>query len=180
MFTESNDDSNRWWPAGFHLTYHAAFGSHLKLELVVKNTGTASFRFEEALHSYFRVGQIEEVQLEGLDNVHYLDKTDSNRKKTQQGPIVIVSETDRVYLNTKGAIELKDISLPRRVSVAKENTFTTVVWNPWVTKAKALSDFGDDEWKQMVCIETGNVGGFSVELMPGAEHQMQSSVRLFG
>jgi glucose-6-phosphate 1-epimerase len=180
MFTESNDDSKRWWPAGFQLTYHATFGSELKLELVVKNTGTASFRFEEALHSYFRVGQIEEVQLEGLDNVPYLDKTDSNRKKTQQGPIVIVSETDRVYLNTKTAIKLEDRSIPRTIRVAKENSLTTVVWNPWVAKAKALSDFGNDAWKQMVCIETSNVGGFSVELMPGAEHLMQSNVRLIG
>jgi D-hexose-6-phosphate mutarotase len=55
---------------------------------------------------------------------------------------------------------------------------TSVVWNPWVAKAKALSDFGDDEWKQMVCIETCNVGDFAVELAPGAEHKMQSSVQL--
>jgi D-hexose-6-phosphate mutarotase len=41
---------------------------------------------------------------------------------------VIQSETDRVYLNTKGAIELEDPSLHRRIDVVKENSFTTVVW----------------------------------------------------
>jgi glucose-6-phosphate 1-epimerase len=80
-----------------------------------------------------------------LTTVHYLDKTDSNRKKTQQGPIVIVSETDRVYLDTKGAIELEDHALRRRIGVAKENSFTTVVWNPWVEKAKTFTDFGAAE-----------------------------------
>src|SRR5215471_5046129 len=59
----------------------------------------------EFAHTYFRVGHIEKARLQGLNAVPYLDKTDSNRRKTQQGPIVIVSETDRVYLNTTGAKE---------------------------------------------------------------------------
>jgi glucose-6-phosphate 1-epimerase len=178
MFTESNDNTKEWWPADFHLLHRATFGAELKLELVVKNTGTTSLRFEEALHAYFRVGHIEKVRLQGLNAISYLDKTDSNRKKTQQGPIVIASETDRVYLNTKAAIGLEDQSLRRRLVVAKENSFTTVVWNPWVEKAKALSDFGDAEWMQMVCIETSNVSDFAVELAPREKHKMQAIVRL--
>jgi glucose-6-phosphate 1-epimerase len=178
MFTESNDNTKKWWPADFHLLHRATFGSELKLELVVRNTGTTSLRFEEALHSYFRVGHIEQVRLQGLNAVSYLDKTDVNRKKSQQGPIVIVSETDRVYLNAKGAIELEDDALRRRIVVAKENSFTTVVWNPWMEKAKALSDFGDAEWMQMVCIETSNVSDFGVELAPGQQHKTQAIVRL--
>jgi glucose-6-phosphate 1-epimerase len=178
MFTESNSDTKRWWPADFHLIHRATFGSELNLELVLRNTGATSLRFEEALHTYFRVGHIEKARLQGLNTVHYVDKTDSNRKKTQQGPIVIVSETDRVYLNTKGAIELEDHGFRRRIGVAKENSLTTVVWNPWAEKAKAMSDFGDAEWMQMICIETSNVSDFAVELAPGQQHKMQALVRL--
>ena len=69
-------------------------------------------------------------------------------------------------------------SLRRRLGVAKENSFTTVVWNPWVEKAKAFSDFGDAEWRQMVCIEASNVSDFAVELAPGQRHKMQAIVRL--
>jgi len=178
MFTESNNDTKKWWPADFHLIHRATFGSELNLELVVRNTGTTSFRFEEALHSYFRVGQINKAQLHGLDGVQYVDKTDSNRKKLQPGPIAIVSETDRVYLNTRGAVELEDHGLRRRSRVDKVNSLTTVVWNPWVEKARAMSDFGADEWMRMVCIETSNVSDFAVEQGPGQEHKMQSTVRL--
>jgi glucose-6-phosphate 1-epimerase len=178
MFTESNEHTKKRWPADFHLAYRATFGPALNLELVVINTGATSLRFEEALHSYFRVGHIEKAQLLGLNSIPCLDKTDSNRKKTQQGPIVIVSETDRVYLNTKAAIELVDHSLDRRIAVAKENSFTTVIWNPWVEKAKALSDFGDAEWTQMVCIETSNVSDYAVELAPGQQHKMRTTIRL--
>ena len=178
MFTESGAETKRGWPADFHLTHRAAFGSELRLELVAKNTGKTSLRFEEALHAYFRVGHIEKARLQGLNAVPYLDKTDSNRKKTQRGPIAIASETDRVYLNTTGAIALEDHSLGRRIDVAKENSLTTVVWNPWVEKAKAFSDFDDNEWMQMLCVETSNVSDFAVELAPGQQHRMQSIVRV--
>jgi len=64
---------------------------------------------------------------------------------------------------------LNDDSLRRRIRVAKENSLTTVVWNPWVQKAKALTDFGDDEWKRMLCIECSNVAYFAVNLAPGKQ-----------
>jgi glucose-6-phosphate 1-epimerase len=178
MSTTSNTETKKWWAADFHLTYRATFGSELKLELVVKNPGATAIRFEEALHTYFRVGQVDQVHLRGLDGVHYLDKTDSNRMKMQQGPLVVASQTDRVYLNTRGSVEVEDHSLRRRIIVAKENSLTTVVWNPWVEKAKALSDFGDEEWRQMACVETCNVADIAVELAPGLEHKMQTTITL--
>jgi len=142
----------------------------------VTNTGKASLRFEEALHAYHRVGNILKTRVGGLCTAHYIDKTDSNRKKIQHGEIAIVSETDRVYLNTSDAIELEDPVLRRRTRVAKENSRTTVVWNPWVQKAHSLSDFADDEWMQMVCIETSNVSDFAVDLAPGQQHKMKAVV----
>jgi len=166
MFTESDEATKRWWPAEFRLVHRATFGRELSLELEVTNTGRTSLRFEEALHAYHRVGNIETTRVRGLGTVHYLDKTDSNRKKMQHGKVVIVSETDRVYLNTGDAIELEDPVLHRRTRVMKENSRTTVVWSPWAQKAHALSDFADDEWTQMICIETSNVSDFAVNLAP--------------
>jgi glucose-6-phosphate 1-epimerase len=178
MFTESNEATKRWWPGEFRLVHRATFGSELQLELVVTNTGTTTMRFEEALHTYHLVGDIERVTLSGLDQVHYLDKTDSNSNKVQHGDIVIVSETDRVYLDTRGEINLSDPALHRHTRVTKVNSSTTVVWNPWIQKAHGLSDFADDEWKRMVCIETCNVAGFAVDLAPGGQHTMKALVNV--
>ena len=176
MFTESDEDTKRWWPADFRAVYRVTFASELGLELVVTNTGTTSLRFEEALHAYHRVGNVLKTRLAGLSGITYIDKTDSNRKKTQQGEIAIVSETDRVYLDTNNAIEMEDPVLRRRTHVAKENSRTTVVWNPWVQKAQSLADFADDEWMQMICIETSNVSDFAVHLAPGQTHTMKALV----
>jgi glucose-6-phosphate 1-epimerase len=178
MSTESDEDTRRLWPAEFHLAYHVTFAADLRLELVATNTGRKSLRFEEALHAYHRVGNILNARVGGLQAADYIDKTDSNRKKFQRGEIAIVSETDRVYLNTKAAIELEDPVFRRRTRVAKENSLTTVVWNPWVQKAHALPDFADDEWIQMVCIETSNVSDFALDLAPGQQHRMKAIVKV--
>jgi glucose-6-phosphate 1-epimerase len=178
MFTESDEATRRWWPADFRLVHKVRFGSDLRLELEMTNTGTSSLTFEEALHAYHRVGRVEEVRLRGLDTVHYLDKTDSNREKVQHGDVVLSSETDRVYLDTRDELALEDSVMHRSTHVAKENSRTTVVWNPWAQKARALSDFGDDEWAHMICIETSNVSKFAVNLGTGQQHQMRSIVRV--
>ncbi|WP_010586580.1 D-hexose-6-phosphate mutarotase [Schlesneria paludicola] len=178
LLIESDDATKKWWPADFRLNYRVTFGSSLVLEMEVSNTGTNAIRFEEALHTYYRVGNVEMVRLEGLAGVQYLDKVDEKRQKTQAGTIAIVSETDRVYLNTDATVNLKDPTLHREIKVTKENSMTTVIWNPWIQKAKAMADFGDEEWPQMVCIETCNVADSAVDLAPGQQHRMRALVSL--
>jgi glucose-6-phosphate 1-epimerase len=176
MAIDSDADTRRWWPADFHLVHHVTLGSTLRLELVVTNTGATPLRFEEALHAYHRVGQIADARVHGLDGIRYLDKTDSNHEKTQQGALAIDSETDRVFLNTRGAIEIDDPVLGRRIRIAKEHSLATVVWNPWVRRARALPDLMDDEWTQFICVETANVSAFAIELAPGEQHTMTALV----
>ncbi len=178
MLTESDDSTRKWWPFDFRLLHRVSFGAELVLELTMINLGSTPLRFEEALHAYYNVGDATKASVAGLDGAEYLDKTDAYRKKTQQGDVVITSETDRVYLNTSRALELTDPVLHHHISVTKVNSRTTVVWNPWMEKARALSDLGEDQWKRMLCIEVTNVGDFAVELGPGQEHTMKAVVRV--
>jgi glucose-6-phosphate 1-epimerase len=176
MFTQSDAGTKQWWPADFRLVHRATFGAELILELALANTGATALHCEEALHTYHRVGHIEKARLRGLDRIHYLDKTDMNQEKTQHGEVVITGETDRVYLDTEGAVELEDPALRRRTRIAKENSRTTVVWNPWTQKTRAMSDMDEDEWMQMICIETSNVCGCAIDLGPGQKHSMKAIV----
>ena len=178
MSTASDADTKKWWPADFRLLHRATFGAELVLELVMTNPGSTAARFEEAMHAYHRVGDAARATVSGLDRTAYLDKTDSFRKKVQQGDVVIDSETDRVYLDTRHPLTLSDPVLHRQIQVTKQNSQTTVVWNPWVQGARKLADLAGDQWKQMLCIETSNVGDFAVELAPGQQHSMTATVRV--
>lgn len=142
------------------------------------NTGNAPLRFEEALHSYFKVGDCRLAAVSGLDGVPYIDKTDSFRQKKQQGDIHIQAETDRVYGPTSSVVELTDPVLRRRIRVTKEHSKSTVVWNPWIFKAEAMEDLGKDEYLSMLCIEVANAGGSAVELAPGEEHIMRATIEV--
>ncbi len=176
MFTESDASTQRWWPADFHLVHRATFGSELNLELEVTNNGTGTVRFQEALHSYFKVGQVQTARLHGLDGVHYLDNTDSNREKVQHDDVVVLCETDRAYLTNAPDLELVDTALRRSIHIAKQNSLTTVVWNPWAEGARALPDLGDDEWTQMFCVEASNVLECAVDLAPGEQHRLAATI----
>jgi glucose-6-phosphate 1-epimerase len=174
MSLASDESTKQWWTADFRLTHRISFGSQLTMELAFENTGKNPVRFEEALHTYYRIGDMSKTHIRGLDGIHYLDKTDSGQEKIQRGDISIQAETDSVYLNTKDAVEIVDPVLRRRIKVAKENSLSTVVWNPWLAKAQAMADFGDTEWPNMVCVEVCNVNTFAVLAGPGRKHSMKA------
>ena len=60
----------------------------------------------------------------------------------------------------------------------KENSATTVVWNPGGEGAARLADLGDEEWHQMVCVEGANILGAAISLGPGESHTMRVTLSL--
>jgi glucose-6-phosphate 1-epimerase len=162
----------------FSLRYTVRAGASLDMALEVHNAGGVPVPFEEALHTYLAVSDVRQISVEGLDGREYLDKVDGGRRKTQSGPITVTGETDRVYLNTPDTVTVYDPAAGRRIVVSKENSATTVVWNPWVEKARRMSDFGDDEWPGMLCIETANAAENAVILPPGGRHTMRARVEV--
>jgi len=172
MFIESDEQTRRWWPGEFRLVHRVTFGSVLTLEMICSNTGTASFRFEEALHTYNRVSDIQQIRVRGLEALHFLDNTDSNQEKRQRGDVVITSQTDNAYVHAEGAVDLIDQVLQRRIRLQKNNSRNTVVWNPWEKGTAVIRDLGNDEWNQFLCIEASNIRDFAITLAPGQEHKM--------
>jgi len=172
MSIESDEQTRRWWPADFRLVHRVVFGPELTLELVCTNTGKTRLRFEEALHTYNRVADVARVRLKGLDTVHFLDNTDSNAAKVQRGDVKIASATDNAFLDAQNDVDLIDPEFHRYIRLEKNNSLTTVVWNPWREGAARLSDLGDGEWTQYLCVEASNILDASVSLAPGEEHKM--------
>lgn len=170
---ESDAASRTLWPHQFCTAYRITIGKTLRLELSVINTGTEPLRCEEALHTYFRIGAVKEVSVEGLDQTNYLDKNDKFRQKHQDGDLRFTGPVDHVYLQTTGPVEVIDRALHRKLRTEKLHSDTTVVWNPWEQGAAALSDFGDEEWHSMVCVEGSNVMNSAVLLAPGEEHMLR-------
>ena len=159
----------------FALVYDITIGVELQARLTVRNQGTNPLYFEEALHTYFSIGDSQQISIIGLSDTEYIDKTDSSKKKRQTDPLLtLTGETDRPYLNTVVPVNIDDPVYKRRVTIDKAESKTTVVWNPWSELIKTLPDLTPDCWVTMVCIETANVGPNAITLAPGEQHTMEA------
>jgi glucose-6-phosphate 1-epimerase len=178
-FTLADDDRTlaSAWPHRFLATYRLTFGPSLEMSLTIRNADDAIIRFEEALHTYFRVHNVREITIGGLEGTEYLDKVDGFARRRQgAGPIRFAGEMDRVYLDTSTPCTIHDPGRRRAIRIAKTGSSSTVVWNPWMDRARAMPDFGDLEWAEMVCVETANVGAAAIVLEPGREHTMTATL----
>jgi D-hexose-6-phosphate mutarotase len=173
-----NDLSAKYWPNHFKLDYTITVGESLDLRLTTTNTGNKPFSYEEALHTYFAISDIRQVQLMGLGGSQFSSKVPPvGVHKQNPDPLLFSAETDSVYADTTAQCTIVDQGEDRSVLISKEGSDSTVVWNPWTEKAKAMADFSDEEWLKMLCIETANVWHNAITLNPGQSHTLRQHIQ---
>lgn len=157
----------------FRVAFVLTIGQTLTMKLTVANNAQTPLVFEEALHTYFAVGDVRQTTVTGLEATPFTDKTEGFAEKpAAHAPIAFTSETDRVYNHTAATCILHDAANHRRIIVEKTNSDTTVVFNPW----KAMADLPEDEWHTMLCVETVNAAESPITLQPGEAHTMQAHI----
>lgn len=153
----------------------------LQISLTTTNLGKEPLQLSEALHSYFAVSDIRTVSVTGLDGEQYIDTLPASRPVLKQtGPVTFTEETDRIYINTTRECTIDDPNMKRRIRIAKTGSQSTVVWNPWIDKSVRMPDYGDNEYTEMVCVETVNCGPNALQLPPGERHTMTAWIRAEG
>src|SRR5208282_4978314 len=140
----------------------------LTMELTATNNSSAAMEIENCLHTYFHVGDINQVSITGLQGTPFLDNaagSNGARKVENDSVLRITKETNRIYPDSTGKVEIRDDNLKRKIRIEKSGSNSTVVWNPWTTQ-KLPDDFDPAEHKQMVCVESGNVKQNKILLAP--------------
>jgi glucose-6-phosphate 1-epimerase len=164
------------WPHQVDLTMSILLDDQLHIRLTSHNRGTDNVTLSQALHSYFAVSDVRNVQVEGLDGLGYIDTADDWKTKQQSGPLRFTGETDRIYPGTPAQLNVVDKDWQRRIQLTSTGSHSTVIWNPWTERAKAFSDMADNGWQGMLCIETANVLDDVVTLAPGQSHTLGVSI----
>jgi len=160
------------WPFKFSLTCRFHLGDQLKVELIHHNLDSKTVHYSQALHTYFPIKHITQTQIEGAEDCTYVDALDNWQRKTQQGHILFTQETDRVYL---GDIAYS-LNAGTHTFNLLSNSQSSVVWNPWIDKSKTLSQFPNDAYQSMVCIENGNILDDIVSLEPNQSHTLRMTL----
>jgi glucose-6-phosphate 1-epimerase len=155
----------------WHLNYDLKFGSTLQVALAVTNQATDTCFFELALHTYFNIGAVQQVQITGdLAHLPFLDQLAAITHPPHPFPIAFNAETDRIYQGTARNIQIHDLANHRLITLHSQNSHSTIVWNPWIAKSIRMPDFGDQEYLRMCCIETANVRQNGISIAPNDTH----------
>ena len=160
------------WPAETTVQYLVTIGNKLEMELVTHNNGSDPIIIGQALHTYFKIGNIDKVLLHGLEDNSYLDKLEGFAEKRQRGPISIKGEVDRIYIDTVRECTIDDRSLKRNIIINKRGSHSTVVWNPWQETAAKMGDLGEEGYREMLCVESCNAADDVVTIAPGKAHHL--------
>jgi glucose-6-phosphate 1-epimerase len=168
---EDSETTRLLWPHLFQAKMKVSVGgTRLKLDFSVTNSGSSSFSFTAALHTYLRVENIFNTIIDGLHGLHFHDTVNQTTpadwvKMEQTTPHVnFPGEVDRVYYNVPGPLKVIE---PGRITTISTVGFTdAVIWNPGPLRATRLADLEPDGYTRMVCVEAAIVGA-SVTLDPG-------------
>ena len=117
--------------------------------------------------------------MHGLEGAEYADKLTNTTTTDDMPAIMFRGELDRVYrgatrpenpLSVRPAgvrVEAHAVVLDRAEAVVSVLRPDVVVWNPHIAKAARMSDFDDDGWKGMCCVEPGVLALDRPDVPPG-------------
>ena len=144
-----------------------------KLEYTLEtiNHGAEEFSFSEALHAYFNISSIKDIEIQGLTGHRYKNSLDG-KFYTLENNLHINGEFDSIFLEQTQPVKIIDKGFEREITIEKQGSSTTVVWNP----AKDLAEMSQDQYKTFVCVEPSNVGEYHITLAPHGKHTISATI----
>ena len=150
---KSSEISKKIWDYDFTLDIVFDISKILSISMTTTNEDVKEFLLTQAFHTYFQVKNIDNITIEGLEDVEFLD-TLTDTKSVESKALKISAETDRVYLGVKRDICLREDD--REVLIHAENSHSAIVWNPWIKKCTKMSAMQPEAYKEFICIESAN------------------------
>jgi glucose-6-phosphate 1-epimerase len=149
---ESNAQTKKLWPHDFTLFARFRLGQHCEIELEAHG----DFEATAALHSYFTVADIAEVEVSGLGKT-YIDKVENNVQGTSDGKQRYPGRVDRIFTQAEDCSVIHDKAGQRLIEVYHHHHSDVVTWNPGVELSCSMADMANDGYRTLVCVETARI-----------------------
>lgn len=179
---EDDTETRALWPHAFALELTVRIrAAVLEMELAVENRGTAPFAFQAALHSYWRVSEVGNVVLDGLQDRRYTDAATGAQGTQHSRRLELLANRaiDRLVFGPPAPLTLTEWTETgsRALHIEPEGFDDAVVWNPGA--AHGLADLPADDGQRFVCLEVGQIEE-AVTLPPAAEWWARQRVTALG
>ncbi|MCW5714382.1 MAG: D-hexose-6-phosphate mutarotase [Bauldia sp.] len=162
----STDGSNPLFPYAADAWLYVAVSDVLEVTLTTINRSDRPFVLTQGLHTYLRVGDVEKVEVLGLE------KATSNKGDHTDGPLTIKGEVDRIYSPVTGPLRVKDPVLRRTIVVENAGCTEAVIWNPGSDKP----DMPAGSFRNMLCVEPANAKD-APTVPPGGRARISTRIR---
>jgi len=172
----ANKHSRQQWPHEFLLTLTVKLDEQISLALHTQNTGDHDFTYGGALHTYLHVKAIQACKIQGLAT-QYTDSLDGGKNKVAPEEITINAELDAIHPGQAQEIIVNDEAYQRNIIVTTSGNDSVVAWNPWINKAKRLTDMPDDGYQSMLCLESAITASSGVVVSPGQTHCLATTIQ---
>jgi glucose-6-phosphate 1-epimerase len=166
----SSEETKQYWPFDFCAKLTVVVGKALEIKLNITNTGDQDFEYSAALHSYFNVSGIENINIKGLQGVSYYNGFENELNTQEEELLEIHQEENRRYVDTESDCVINDPIFNQAIRVSKKGSKVTVVWNPGEETASKMEDMPDDGYEAFVCVETVNAYNDTIKLSAGEDH----------
>lgn len=146
-----SDYTKEMWDKDFLCTFSVNLeDDQLATKMLVENKGEEAFDFQAALHSYFAVSSLDNLEITGsFTGKEFLNKLvgdDGEMQTEDREAITITEEYDRVYKGVNDPV-LKDSGTGKSLAVLNTAGWEdTVLWNPFGEEGMGYNGF--------VCVES--------------------------
>ena len=172
----ANEATKAIWDHEFTLTLRASLSDHVELTLITENTGSDTFSYGGALHTYLCVADITQCSIDGLAAT-YSDSLDAGKLKNAEKTLPVNGPIDAIYAVNEGDVIVNDPKNGRQITVNNTGNDSVVVWNPWVAGSAAFADLPDDGYQTMMCIESAITSKQGVLVQPGLSHTLKTVIK---
>jgi glucose-6-phosphate 1-epimerase len=170
-----NSVANPLFPYDCSLAIKVTLTDKLSVELITTNLGNQPIEITQALHTYLPISDLDNASIAGLKGVDYADKLKDFVRATEDRDSVDLKEpTDRVYFDDSNCLVLNDKNQETRIY--KQNSGTTVVWNPGKETANNMADIGAEHYRGFLCIEAANAMEDKVRIEPGESFTLRQGI----
>lgn len=142
-------------------------GEQLALHLHTCNNGKTDIPLTAALHTYFAVEKLSDIELLGISGP-YRDKTKGMASFDTPDNYRITEETDRIHTGNVKEIEIREGNNITRVTHAGNDS--AVIWNPGKVATQSVANIPDDAYDRFICIESAITEGILIS--PDSTHTL--------
>lgn len=175
----SSAETKAFWEFDFCAEMTFIVGKTLTSTLKVTNKSAEAFEYSCALHTYYSLSAIDNLEIEGLKGLTYFNQLNGEFSIQEEEILKIHDATTRHYLNTESMVIINDPVFRRKIKAGKSGSKVTTVWNPWEETCAKIGDLPDDAWETFVCVEATNAFDYPVNLASGESFETSAIIGLY-